>query len=268
MARTIDQVPLADMDRIFVRYDLKLAKQRAGIEAKVAVADPALERAAKGVVEGDEEAVAAAVAEALKTKDPLTVINEGLIKGMAEVSRLWDEGVYYLPEVILSSDALMAGLALCEQKLGRKAEKKGKIVMHVAAGDPHDIGKNIAAALLRADGFEVIDLGSDVPVETVVEACKREKPIMVTGTALMTTTMVAFPRIAKRLEEEGINIPFIVSGGAVKEEFSTSFKFGIYADKANKGVPMARDAAAGMSWEEIRAKYNWVPEEVAGARLV
>lgn len=268
MVRTIDQVPLADMDRILIRYDLRLAKQRASIEVKAVSEDPVLQKVATAIVDGDEEAVAAAVSEALKTKEPLTVINEGLIKGMAEVSRLWDEGVYYLPEVIISSDALMAGLALCEEKLGRRSEKKGKIVMHVAAGDPHDIGKNIAAALLRADGFDVIDLGADVPVETVVSACKEEKPIMVTGTALMTTTMVAFPRIAKRLEEEGINIPFIVSGGAVKEEFSTSFKFGIYADKAQKGVPMARDVAGGLSWQALRNKYNWVPEEVAGARLV
>jgi methanogenic corrinoid protein MtbC1 len=137
----------------------------------------------------------------LKETNPLDVINEGLIPGMNEVSRLWDEGVYFLPQVVLSSDAMLAGIALCEEKMGKPMEKRGKVVTHTAEGDIHDIGQVIVNALLSAAGFEVINLGADVPVDQVVRACKIHRPIMVTGTALMTTTMTAFPRIAAQLED-------------------------------------------------------------------
>ena len=155
------------------------------------------------LVDGDEEETQKVVAEVLRHRDPLEIINRSLIPGMKEVSRLWDLGEYFLPQVILSSDAMIAGIALCEEKMGRTMEKKAKVVTHTAEGDIHDIGQVIVNALLRVAGFDVINLGADVPVDDVVEACRIHKPIMVTGTALMTTTMTAFPRIAARLKQAG-----------------------------------------------------------------
>jgi methanol corrinoid protein len=178
---------------IFVRYDVKFAATKRG--AADVSTDPALQAIATGVVDGDEDVVSAASDKAIASKGPQVVIDT-LIAGMKEVSKLWDDGVYFLPQVILSSDALMIGLEKAEKAMGSAATKKGMVVMHCAHGDIHDIGKNIAAALIRANGYGVVDLGSDVPEETVVKAAKDNKADLVTGTALMTTTMSAFARVA------------------------------------------------------------------------
>lgn len=241
-------------DRIFVRYDLLREPEvkRPVVTAKV----PALQKVIDCVVEGDDEGIATAVNEALKSVEPLTVINEGLVKGMNEVSRLWDDGTYYLPQVLLASDAMMKGIELCEEKMGKAAEKKGVVVTHTAEGDIHDLGQQIVNALLRANGYEVIDLGKDVPIDDVVAAVKRHKPAMVTGTALMTTTMTAFERISNRLTNEGVEIPFVCGGGAVSEEYVTSFKLGVYGKDASWAPGLASDAVAGKGWQDIRAKWN------------
>jgi methanol corrinoid protein len=253
MAKTV--MDLSDFSPIFVRYDVKTAVKKRG--AADVSADPVLQAIAKGVVDGDEDVVGGATDTALGSKGPQVVIDT-LIAGMAEVSKLWDDGVYFLPQVILSSDALMVGLTKAETAMGSAAKKKGTVVMHCAHGDIHDIGKNIAAALIRANGYGVVDLGSDVPEETVVKAVKDNKADLVTGTALMTTTMSAFARIAALLQKDGISMPVVCSGGAVSEEWVTSFDMGVYATFAKEGPPMAADAAAGMSWEDMRAKWNLV----------
>ena len=130
------------------------------------------------------------------------------------------------------------------------------MVTHTAEGDIHDIGQIIVNALLSAAGFEVINLGADVPVDEVVEACRIHQPIMLTGTALMTTTMTAFPKIADRLKRQGISIPFVCGGGAVNETFVTSFELGIWGKEANQAVGMAEDALNHLTWQELRNKWN------------
>jgi len=244
---------LSDFSNIFRRYDLAL--ETAG-EAKEVSKDPALQKIAKFVVDGDDEGIVPATQKALESKSPMDVINDALVAGMNEVSRLWDSGVYFLPQVILSSDAMNAGIAECEKKMGKSMDRKGKVVTHTAEGDIHDIGQVIVNALLNANGFEVIDLGADVPVDKVVSACKEHQPIMVTGTALMTTTMTAFPKIAHQLQKSGLDIPFICGGGAVCEEFVTEYDLGIWGKEANQAPGMAEDALAGESWESMRGKWN------------
>lgn len=240
---------------IFTRYDLNIeAAHRQGVRR--VSEDVQFQRVADSLVAGDEDETRKVVAEVLRSRDPLEIIDKGLIPGMKEVSRLWDLGEYFLPQVILSSDAMIAGIALCEEKMGRLLEKKAKVVTHTAEGDIHDIGQVIVNSLLRVAGFEVINLGADVPVDEVVEACRVHKPIMVTGTALMTTTMTAFPRIAARLKQAGLEIPFVCGGGAVSEDFVTGFDFGIWGKEASQAPAMAEDALSGMSWLEMRAKWN------------
>jgi methanol corrinoid protein len=240
---------------IFTRYDLHVeAAHRQGV--RQVSEDRLLQRVANSLANGDEEETCKAVSEALKSRDPLEIINGSLIAGMKEVSRLWQLGRYFLPQVILSSDAMIAGIALCEQKMGRSMERKAKVVTHTAEGDIHDIGMQIVNALLRSDGFDVITLGADVLVDEVVEACHVHKPIMVTGTALMTTTMTAFPKVASRLKESGLEIPFVCGGGAVSEDFVTSFDLGIWGKEAIQATAMAEDALKGMNWRQMRDKWN------------
>jgi methanol corrinoid protein len=238
---------------IFKRYDLD--GEVKGAAQKVST-DPALQKVAQFVVDGDAEGILGPVKELLKSKPPVDVINGALIAGMSEVSRLWDEGVYFLPQVILSSDAMNVGIAECEAKMGKSMERKAKVVTHTAEGDIHDIGQVIVNALLNANGFEVINLGADVPVDKVVSAVKEHKPIMVTGTALMTTTMTAFPKIAHQLKLAGIMVPFICGGGAVSEEYVTGYELGIWGKEASQAPGMAEDALAGETWEGMRGKWN------------
>lgn len=245
---------ITDTSHVFARYDIRRAGERQ--KARVISREEPLQRVSEYVINGNEEEIADVVSKALATKDPMAVINEGLIPGMHEVSRLWDIGSYFLPQVILSSDAMIAGIAVCEKKMGRTYEKKAKVVTHTAEGDIHDIGQMIVNALLNAAGFEVVNLGVDVPVNEVVEACKLHRPVMLSGTALLTTTMTAFPRIAAKLREAGMEIPFVCGGGAVSEEFVTSFDLGIWGKEAHQAPGMAEDALRGMSWKEIRAKWN------------
>ena len=201
---------LTDYSNIFTRYDLNIEVARQA--ARKVSKDELLQKVADSVVRGDDEESAKLTKEALQKKSPMDVINEGLIPGMNEVSRLWDEGVYFLPQVILASDAMNAGIALCEESMGKAMDKKGKVVTHTAEGDIHDIGQVIVNALLNANGFEVINLGADVPVDKVVEACRVNNPVMVTGTALMTTTMTAFPKIASQLKRLWVEYSFRMRG--------------------------------------------------------
>jgi methanol corrinoid protein len=240
---------------IFTRYDLTIDATRQQPVRRVSE-DALLQRVVDALVEGDEEKTQQIVKEVLLTREPYEVINQSLLSGMQEVSRLWDQGDYFLPQVILSSDAMLAGISLCEEKLGQAMEKKAKVVTHTVEGDIHDIGQVIVNALLRASGFDVINLGADVPTEEVVEACRIHKPIMVTGTALMTTTMTAFPKIAAQLKQEGLEIPLVCGGGAVSEDYVTSFDFGIWGKEASQAANMAEDALRGLSWMELRAKWN------------
>jgi methanol corrinoid protein len=239
---------------IFTRYDLNI--EVTGKKVRKVSEDLLLQRVADCIVAGDDENIGAILVDVLETKKPMDVISAGLIPGMKEVSRLWEAGVYFLPQVILSSDAMIAGIALCEERMGASVEKKAKVVTHTAEGDIHDIGQVIVNALLNAAGFEVIDLGADVAVDDVVDACKFYKPVMVTGTALMTTTMTAFPKIAARLKQSRMSIPFVCGGGAVNEEFVTSFDLGIWGKDASQGPAMAEDALNGQVWQEMRAKWN------------
>jgi len=243
-----------DTSNIFTRYDI--AAEAARHEIRRISDDELLQKLINSLVAGEEEETENTVRQALKSKEPIEIIHRGLIPGMREVSRLWEQGVYFLPQVILSSDAMIAGIALCEEKMGKPLEKKARVVTHTAEGDIHDIGQVIVNALLNAAGFEVISLGADVPVEEVVDACRAHSPIMLTGTALMTTTMTAFPKIAARLKQHGIEIPFVCGGGAVNEEFVTSFELGIWGKEAGQAVPMAEDALAGMDWIKMRARWN------------
>ena len=244
---------LKDFSNIFKRYDLDLEVTGS---ARQVSKDAALEKIAKFVVEGDDEGIGPVVKETLGSKSPLDIINDALIAGMNEVSRMWEEGVYFLPQVILSADAMSVGIALCEEAMGKAMDKKGKVVTHTAEGDIHDIGQVIVNALLTANGFDVIDLGADVPVDKVVSACKEHKPAMVTGTALMTTTMTAFPKIAHQLKAAGLAIPFICGGGAVCEEYVTGYDLGIWGKEASQAPGMAEDALAGESWESMRGTWN------------
>lgn len=239
---------------VFSRYDIRV--QRGEASTSSGIPEPLLAAVADAVILGRADAVRQAVRSALQKHSPIDIVNRALVPAIDRVGELWDQEYFFLPQVILAADAMQAGIEICEQEMGRSVEKRGKVVMHVAEGDVHSIGKNIVKALLVANGFEVIDLGIDVPVETVVAAVKKHKPILLTGSALMTTTMSAFPRIARRLEEEGIDVPFACGGGAVTQQFVETFSLGVYGGKGHRAPAIAKAAAEGKNWRQLREMFH------------
>lgn len=247
---------IKDYSGIFVRYDLVTEGPYHCIK-RSAHEDQSIQRVAECVILGDMDNIEGVVCAALEKYEPVDVIYNGLVKGMKEVSMLWDDGIYYLPQTLLASDVMLAGLKICEGRLGHPVKKRGRAVTHTAEGDIHDLGQKIVNALLRANGYEVIDLGKDVPVEKVVQAVRNYKPDILCGTAHLSTTMPVFKRISERLHEEGLDIPFICGGGGgVTLSFITGFLMGVYGKDAALAPKIAEDACRGMSWEGIRRKYN------------
>ena len=253
-------VSSVNYEEIFRRYDIETeAKDKPeAIAAKIlgSISDAKLKKVAEDVVFMNYKGVEADVKAALEKTKPEDVIEKGLVKGMDVVSELYGRGIYYLPQVMVAAKAMEVGIKTAESKMKGEREAKGTVVMHVAEGDPHDIGKNIAAVLLKSNGFAVVDMGRDIPVDDVVKMVEEKKPQMLTGTALMTTTMSAFPRIAERLVEKGIEIPFICAGGAVNRAFVESYPLGVWANKAVQGPTLAAKAVEGWNYQKFRLKWD------------
>lgn len=247
-----------DYSFILRRYDAEAENNDTpeAIAAKMLPEDPVMKDLASAVLYMKFKEIGPVVTNALKTKEPLDIINKGLVVGMEIVGVLYAQHVYYLPEIMMAAKVMELGIAIAEKQIPGGRTTKGKVVMHAAEGDPHDIGKNIAAVMMRSSGYTVIDLGKDVAVEDVVKAVEEEKPFLVTGTALMTTTMTAFPRAAKILQEKGIDIPFMAAGGAVNRDFAESFDLGIYSEKAPQTPPIADKILAGYDWKKIREEWD------------
>ncbi|MEW5920877.1 MAG: B12-binding domain-containing protein [Bacillota bacterium] len=243
-----------NFDKIFVRYDLRVSKKMP--PSQPLSDDLELQEIIDSVIKGDPINTAAIVKYYLETKEPMDIIYKALIPAMNYVSKLWEEKVYYLPQTMNASDAMQVGLEMCEKKMGKAIEKKGLVITHTAEGDLHDLGQKIVNALLRAQGYEVLDLGNDVPVQTVVDAVKKHKPIMLTGTAGLTVNVDAFNRISRLLSREGIEIPFACGGGGGVSMELINFRLGIYGKDAKLAPPMAEDARKGLNWEEIKQKYS------------
>lgn len=247
-----------NFDRILRRYDIQMESKESpeDLAARMVPKDPTLKKVAEDVVFMRYKTINDNVTAALKEYSPEDVIEQGLIKGMDVVGELYGRGIYYLPHVMVAADAMDKGVKLCESKMKGVRETRGKVVMHVAEGDPHDIGKNIAAVLLKSNGYTVVDMGRDVAITDVVKTVEQEKPQIVTGTALMTTTMSAFPKIAEKLQVKGINIPFICAGGAVNRAYVESYPLGVFAAKAIQGPVLANKIIDGYDWRKLREHWD------------
>jgi methanol corrinoid protein len=251
---------LEDIDGIMVRYNVALEKEMTPDEAaeELYPKDELIYPIAKAIYEGEENDVIDGLKAAIDAgKKPIKLIDDALMVGMGVVTQLYDDGIIFLPNVMMSADAMLAGIEYCKTQTNEIPEPKGKVVCHVAEGDVHDIGKNIVSALLRAAGYEVVDLGRDVPVDEVIQAVTKEKPMLLTGTALMTTTMYAFKEVNDKLLEKGIKIPFACGGGAVNQDFVSQYELGVYGEEASDAVKIA-DAiiAGGTDIEKLREEFH------------
>jgi len=209
----------------------------------------------RAVISGNSRLTEEITAKLLDDKeDPQEIITQAILPGVIAISELYDAGKVFVPELLLTADAMTSGVNKCNEGKSNlaKIEKKAKILMHVADGDVHEIGKNIVKAILDAKGYETIDLGKSIPAENVIEGIIREKPDVISGTSLMTSTRNSFPKIASMMREKGLDIPFIIAGCAVDSDFAESMDYAIYCEGPEDSNPIFDGIAKGKKWLEIR----------------
>jgi 5-methyltetrahydrofolate--homocysteine methyltransferase len=195
-------------------------------------------RLAKAVIEGEVEGVVALVEEALaEGLTPMVISSEALLIGLEEVGRRFESGAFFLPQVMVSAETMKTAFARLKQELSTGSlESLGKILMATVEGDIHDIGKNILVTLLENHGFEVIDLGKNVPAQRILEEAQAHKVDAVGLSALMTTTMAQMDKVVRLLKQEGVKTFTMVGGAVVTQDYATEIGADLYAKDAMEAV--------------------------------
>ena len=197
-----------------------------------------------GVLDMEEEDVAEAAREYLESGYPaLDGIMEGLIDGMNRAGQLFEEEEYFVTDILLCSDAMYAGLDVLKPHLPTESEdNKKKVVIGVVEGDTHDIGKNLVKIMLETAGFEMIDLGRDVPLQKFVDSAKEEGAELVCMSTLMTTTMAGMETVIHLLEEAGIRdqVKVMIGGGPISQKFADKIGADGYSQNAVEAVNLAK----------------------------
>ena len=194
----------------------------------------------QGVMEGESVAVQDGVNTALTDGfDAEEILNEGMIAAMTEVGRLFEEGEYFVPEMLIAARAMQSGLAILRPALAAADVKpRGKVAIGTVKGDLHDIGKNLVAMMLEGAGYEILDLGVDVSPDQFLEAAKNDSIDVVALSALLTTTMPSMKATLEVLEKAGVRnqIKVIVGGAPVTEEYAKSIGADGYSPDASQAV--------------------------------
>jgi 5-methyltetrahydrofolate--homocysteine methyltransferase len=203
-----------------------------------------LEQIATGVIEGKIQEVAGMVQKALdEGQEAQTILQNGLIVGMNEVGKRFKVGQMFIPEVLRSAKTMHTGQEVLRPLLaGSKAGRTGKVLLGTVQGDLHDIGKNLVGMMCEGAGFQVIDLGFDLPPEKFTEAIKTHQPDIVGMSALLTTTMRAMGYTLKALEEAGLRdkVKVMVGGAPVDAEFAERIGADGYGHNAVSGAELAK----------------------------
>jgi len=209
----------------------------------------------KAIIEGDitkvTERTQRAVAEGAS---PREIIDKGLTPGMDVVGKHFKEGDMFIPEVLLSARAMHAGLTILKPLLAASDSSTiGRVVLGTIQGDIHDIGKSLVSTMLEGAGFEVTDLGVDVPQQRFAEVAVAKKANLVGMSALLTTTMVNMKGVIDRLEEAGVRrqVKIIIGGAPVTQDFANRIGADGYAPDAARAVDLVR-RLLGIQVEEER----------------
>ena len=204
------------------------------------------------VLAGDKDRVVPLLEQGLQEgKDPMELLNRGLIPGIEEVGRLFGNGTYFLPQLIQAGDTMSTSFERLRPELAKKAEEPiATIVMATVKGDIHDIGKNIVSVLLSNHRFKVIDLGKNVPNEVVIQRAIEEKADIIGLSALMTTTMTRMREIVQMIEEQNLPMRVIVGGAAVNEQYAQEIGADGYAKDAVEAVELAKSLVKQRSVSE------------------
>lgn len=206
---------------------------------------PAVTNLKKAILKGMAKAAKDGAMEELLFREPLDVIQEDMIPALNEVGKGFETGSVFLPQLLMSAEAAGAAFSVIKEEMaknGQTQQKRGKIVLATVQGDIHDIGKNIVRVLLENYGFDVIDLGRDVPAETVVETVIREQVPLVGLSALMTTTVPSMAETIRQLREKAPGTKVMVGGAVLTEEYAVSIGADAYCRDAMASVNYAMSA--------------------------
>jgi len=212
------------------------------IQGRVEAGDEGVEEGLEG-----QPAVTELVTEAVKQGiDPKTIVLQGLTTPMEEVGKKFEQGDYLIPDMLAAAECVGVAMDILSPhllKLG--VESKGKFITATVAGDVHDIGKNIVSIMLKGAGYEVIDIGNDVPTERIVKAVKDHNAPFLGMSALLTTTMRAMGDVIKKLEEEGIRskVKVLIGGAPVSADFARQIKADAYCKDAFQAIEILKNVA-------------------------
>ncbi len=200
------------------------------------------------ILEGQQKAAGAAVHAAIDAGiDPTIILNEGMVAAMAEVGRLFEEGEYFVPEMLVSARAMQAGLEPLKPQLAKgNFQASGKIIIGTVKGDLHDIGKNLVSMMLEGAAFEIVDLGTDVAPEKFVEAVKTSGAQILAMSALLTTTMPNMKATIEAIKEAGVRsqVKIMVGGAPVTQKYADEIGADGYSQDASRAVSVAKALVA------------------------
>lgn len=199
-----------------------------------------------GILDGQKQEVEARVQKALESGlPPKSILDEGMIAAMSEVGRLFEEGEYYVPEMLIAARAMQAGLAVLKPHLKEaNVASAGRVAIGTVKGDLHDIGKNLVGMMLEGAGFEILDLGTDVSPEKFVEAADGVQVIALS--ALLTTTMTNMKETIDALQSSGkrSRVKVIIGGAPITAEYAQKIGADGYAPDASRAAALARTLLA------------------------
>lgn len=204
--------------------------------------EPVIHEIYQNIIDGRHLVMPALVQSALDQRlTPKTVLDEGMITAMAEVGRLFEAGEFYIPEMLIAARAMQAGLAVLKPHLKEtNVQAAGRVAIGTVKGDLHDIGKNLVAMILEGAGFEIMDLGTDVPPEKFVAAADSVDVIALSG--LLTTTIPGMKQVIQILADSGKRqkVKVIVGGAPVTEAFASLVGADGYAPNASRAVAVTK----------------------------
>jgi corrinoid protein of di/trimethylamine methyltransferase len=196
------------------------------------------------VLNGEPKPVVGLTNEALELGiPPLTILFEALIPALEEVGRLFEQGQYFVPEMLMSARAMQGAMEILKPLIAETGAKPvGVFVMGTVKGDIHDIGKNLVNIMLEGAGFEVVDLGINVPPDKFVQAIREHQPHAVGMSAFLTTTMTMFEKNIKAIEEAGLReqVIILVGGAPVTQEYAAACGADGYAKDASAAVRLTK----------------------------
>jgi 5-methyltetrahydrofolate--homocysteine methyltransferase len=206
--------------------------------------DEILKKLFDAILDGDVESAKSNAQKALDAQlNPTIILNEGMIAAMREVGCRFEDGEYFVPEMLIAARAMQSGMAILKPHLQQADVKSsGKVLIGTVKGDLHDIGKNLVKLMLEGAGFEVKDLGVDVPVEKFIQAAQEEKPDIVAMSALLTTTMQMMKQTIDAFSAAGLRnkVKIIVGGAPVTEAFASEIGADGFSQDASRAVATAK----------------------------